>query len=74
MSQLLQLKPGQAIKIQAIGANVAQSDADAEDYLLHFEGYDRRGLFIMIRKRVLLELFGHIEKHIAAVAESQGEK
>lgn len=67
MSKLLQLKAGQSIKIVATDTNFAQSETSPDDYLLHFEGHDKRAIFVMIRKRVLLDLFENLKKNFEAV-------
>lgn len=63
MSELLTLKKSQAVKLQAIDVpGFAVSDANPDDWLLQFEGHDKRSVFIMLQKRVLLDLYEVMKK------------
>jgi hypothetical protein len=64
MSQLIQLAKKQAVKMQAISIpGFAISESNADDYLINFEGHDKRSVFIMVKKRIVLELYEIMKKH-----------
>lgn len=65
MSELLTLKQNQAVKMQAIAVpGFAVNDTNPDDWLLCFEGYHKRMMFIAIRKSILLELFEMMKKEL----------
>jgi hypothetical protein len=62
VSQLIKLKPKQSVKMQAVDVpGFAVNEADPKDFLLHFEGHDKRAVFIMVQERILFDFFAQLK-------------